>query len=255
MANDDKKSSISPFTRSKEHRSGAPGWELARVIGAVGHLLIPPLMYKVMYDGWWRSFFAMTSWSGELVDLSPERKTLYMVLCTFYCVRWSFGMMTMLGTVDMATGAVLPVVGGLVVHTLTYVLGSMGAFWSPVSSYHLTPRDYVAGSWMVLAGILQHGAEAQRWWFKRNPAHKGQLHTSGLFGYARFINHTGHVLNDWAICLFVPNIGLMIFFAWVIYQLWYLVTPETVAHMKSKYGSKYDDYVKKTPSLFIPGIY
>ena len=248
-------SGVSPFKRTQEHRVGPPGWELARVIGAVGHLLIPVLMYYVLYEGWLLEVFAKTTWSGELVELSPERKTLYMALCSFYCLRWSFGIMTMLGTVDLSMGFMLPIMGGLVFHTLTYIMGSMGAFWSPVASYELTSRDYVAAAMMVVAGILQHGGEAQRWWFKRNPAHKGQLHTTGLFAYARFINHTGHVLNDFSICLFVPNIGFMLLALSVVYQLWFMVTPETVEHMKSKYGSKYEDYAKKTPSLFIPGIY
>ena len=164
-------------------------------------------------------------------------------------------MMTMMGTVDLQTGIGLPIMGGMVIHSMTYILGSMGAFWSPVASYHLTNRDYIAASLMVLAGILQHGAEAQRWWFKQNPANKGQLHTTGLFGYARYINHTGHVLFDWSICLIVPNKIFVMFFASIVYFLWFKVTPETVAHMKSKYGSKYKDYAKKTPSLFIPGVY
>lgn len=37
---------------------------------------------------------------------------------------------------------------------------------------------------------------SQRYLFKTQPANKEKLHTGGLFAYARFINHTGHVLYD-----------------------------------------------------------
>ena len=62
-------------------------------------------------------------------------------------------------------------------------------------------------------------------------------------------------MNDWAIVLFVPNPGFMVMFAGVVYQLWFMVTPETVAHMRSKFGAKYEAYAKETPSLLIPGVY
>ena len=47
----------------------------------------------------------------------------------------------------------------------------------------------------------------------------------------------------------------MVMFAGVVYQLWFMVTPETVAHMRSKFGAKYEAYAKETPSLLIPGVY
>ena len=190
----------------------------------------------------------------QLVELSPERKQLYTLLCSYYGVRWFLGIMTMMSSVDMAGGITLPILH-LLGHEATYIVGSMGGYWSTPAPYHLTTRDYVAASTMVLAGILQHGAELQRWWFKRDPSHKGQLHTSGLFRYARFVNHTGHIMRDLAVPLFVPNTGFWVFYLFGLYHLWFMITPETIDHMKTKYGSKYEDYAKKTPSLFLPGIF
>ena len=56
-------SNVSPFARSKEHR-GPPGLELPRIFGAVGHLLVPIVMYKVMYDGRLWSIFSKTVSNG-----------------------------------------------------------------------------------------------------------------------------------------------------------------------------------------------
>jgi steroid 5-alpha reductase family enzyme len=124
-------------------------------------------------------------------------------------------------------------------------------FWQ--APYDLMMRDYVAASLMVLAGILQHGLEAQRWWFKRLPENKGMLHTGGLFRLARGINHTGHILRDFGSCLFAPN---PFFFIYVVtcYALVVRIVPATVEHMRKKYGEAYEKYEKTTPALFIPGV-
>ena len=49
--------------------------------------------------------------------------------------------------------------------------------------------------------------------------------------------------------------GLVALYAMVNYQLVCLATPETMAHLKNKYGEKHDAYAKQTPHLFIPGVY
>jgi hypothetical protein len=100
----------------------------------------------------------------------------------------------------------------------------------------------------IVAGSCSSHADAD--------GHHGLYACAGLFGYARFINHTGHVLRDVGAALLARSYTLMAFTALSSYNLLGPVTQGTIVHLKAKYGAaQYAAYEKKTPALFLPGVY
>ena len=77
----------------------------------------------------------------------------------------------------------------------------------------------------------------------------------GLFGLARYINHTGHILQEVAVAIATRSLvwGAMVVF--IIQFICFQLTPETEVHMKKKYGEKFEQYVKLTPYKFVPGVW
>jgi protein-S-isoprenylcysteine O-methyltransferase Ste14 len=234
------------FARTKDHTL-APSIGIVRITSAIIHLAIPALMYQVMYNGLGSEFLSKYT---TVEPLSAERKQLYLFLDIFYAVRWAIGMLTMLGEVTFSS-AMLVAAFHILVHELPYIVFSMGFYGAPID---LTVRDYVAAALMVIAGVLQHGSELQRWAYKRDPKNRGKLHSGGLFSLARGFNHTGHILRDVASLMFAPNPVLLIYLV-LEYDLLFQIIPATIAHMKIKYGEQYTKYERQTPALFIPGIW
>jgi steroid 5-alpha reductase family enzyme len=234
------------FLRNSKHVA-PPGFEIQRVLSALIHLAIPLFTYQIMYNDLGTELLSKVT---TVTELSPERKSLYLFLNVFYAIRWASGMLTMNTQVSLGVGLFVAITH-LLLHETSFIIFSMGFYGAP---YDLTIRDYIAVGLMVLAGILQHGSEAQRWMFKLDPNNKGKLHTSGLFGMARGINHTGHILRDFGSCLLAPSPFLVLYLI-ADYDLAFSVFPATVKHTKNKYGKQYDAYAKQTPRLFIPGVY
>jgi steroid 5-alpha reductase family enzyme len=113
-------------------------------------------------------------------------------------------MLTMMSQVALPSGIVV-VFKHFLADEMGYILGGS-------RSGALTLRDYLAAALVIVAGIFQHFSELQRWWFKRGSKNVGKLHSSGLFAYARGINHTGHILRDIAHMLWAPNRYLMLLY-------------------------------------------
>jgi steroid 5-alpha reductase family enzyme len=216
-------------------------------LSAFIHFAIPVVAYQIMNEGFGTKLLSKLT---TVIPLSPGRKALYMFLNVFYSIRWVFGMMTMNTHITLDVSIFVTVIH-MLFREISYIVASMAFFGAP---YDLTTRGYIAASLMVLGGTMQHGAEAQRWLFKRRAENKGKLHTSGLFGLARGINHTGHVIRDLASCLFAPN-PLLLLYLFADYGLLFGIFPKTVEHTKTKYGEKYEAYAKATPSLLVPGVY
>lgn len=245
------------FTRKSEYKV-APKLDVPRIVAFLLHVpCIPVLFYHILYNGFGMEF--LSKYATTFEPLSEERKRLYMILSTFYAIRWSIGMIIMMGDVNLQTAITVGILH-IVFHELPYIILSMtggpfGIGARPPDS--LSIRDYIAASFMILAGFLQHYSEYQRYVFKLDPKNKGHIHTNGLFKYARGINHTGHILRDFASCLFVPTISNPFLWFYILgdYDLAFHIVPETVQHMKNKYGKEYTKYEQSTPYLFIPGIY
>jgi protein-S-isoprenylcysteine O-methyltransferase Ste14 len=228
----------------------APPLELSRVVATVMHLSIPFVMYSALYNG---MVFDWLSQYMSLEKLSEERKTLYMVLDIFYSVRWAIGVLVMQGDLTLPIAIFIPM-KHLFFDECGYIVGSMLVNSWSFRAGPLTRWDYCCALLMIVAGILQHGSEIQRWFFKRDPQNKGKIHTDGLFHYARGINHTGHILRDIGHVLLSPNLCVLLF-AMADYDLSCKIVPETQEHMKQKYGEQWEKYERQTPFIFIPGVY
>jgi hypothetical protein len=238
------------FFRESKYKT-APVLELSRVVAAAMHLSIPFIMHSAMYNG---VVFQWLSQYISLEELAEDRKTLYTVLDVFYSVRWAIGVLVMQGELTLPIAIVVSLkhmlfdeCGYIVVSML---VGSWGFRAGP-----LGPRDYFCALLMIVAGILQHGSEVQRWFFKRDMSNKGKIHTTGLFQYARGINHTGHVMRDIAHVLLSPYLFCILIYIIADYDLTCMIVPETRNHMKQKYGEQWTKYEKQTPFIFIPGVY
>lgn len=244
------------FQRSLEHRT-VPPLTAPRIVGIILHLTIPLVAYHVLYQD--QNIFiqkigdAMVLQEGTMSDvslLSPDRKLLYLLLATFYGVRWSLAMVIMLSEVSMLNSIMVGFLH-LIFLNMAWIVGSVTVGNKGV----LTARDYIAAALHIVGGYLQQGSELQRWMFKKDPKNKGLLHTSGLFSLARGINHTGNVMRESGQILISPNIPMVIFILSGAYFHVMKIVPETEKHMRKKYGEKYEDYEKKTPYMFIPGLY
>ncbi|MEM1074982.1 MAG: hypothetical protein AAGI36_11025 [Pseudomonadota bacterium] len=232
-----------PFQRNDEHYM--PGIETGRVIAAVLHLLWPFLTCLLMFRGYYESFLSQFF---AVNHLSPERMMLCLGLDIFYGVRSAFGCMTM-----QSRSLIYWCIGFLrifkfILHQVSYRVFSIIAFPGFLkTSPELDSIDDIAAA----GGIVQHGSEAQHYCWKRK--NLGKLHTRGFFAWARFINHTGHMLRDVSALLFAPaNL-----FFWLLqlpfpFTRLQIVMKEGVTHMRKKYGKGYE---KKVPSLLVPGVY
>jgi steroid 5-alpha reductase family enzyme len=189
------------------------------------------------------------------MQLSPARIAVLTHLNVFYAVRWGIGGMLMGAQLDMAPSIGISVVH-LILHQCLPVALAMTTGFTPLAvPYDMSIIDQVAVAGLVVAGILQHFSEFQRYLFKRDAANLGKVHTGGLFAYARFINHTGHWLTDLCQAILCRSaLYLIVPFAVTVKQL-VDVAPDTEDHMAKKYGAQWTNYVKKTPYKFIPGIW
>lgn len=240
----------SAFGRKADH-TGVPALDAPRIVGGLGHILIIPLSYFWIYGGLGEQFVDLIGLPSQ--PLGADRARLLFALDCYYAVRWAFGIVTMNSTLDLGTSFGVTTVHALL-HCLLY--STMGMWADSSVPVDLTNVDYLGAAMVLVAGVLQHGAELQRYLFKRDPHNKGKLHTSGLFAYARFINHTGHTMRDvGAMCLARTWLFSGVSLVGASYQLLVVSMFDTIKHMKKKYGKQYDAYEKQTPYLLVPGVY
>ena len=234
-----------------------------KLASAVGHILIGYWIYWILQHnagGQVVQRFLMLAGksdedaAGYVTPVQGDRVPFLVLFATLYGLRWG-----LLGAFTTNAGNAMPwnaTIQVVFLHTMLYVM-TMTVFATTRGGLpaDLTSWDYAALALSIVAGILQHGAELQRLLFKLDPSNKGKLHTAGLFGQARFINHTGHVLQDIALAIATRNwpVGIMALVG--INLIFFQITPETEAHMQSKYKEKYDKYCQQTPHRFIPYIW
>jgi protein-S-isoprenylcysteine O-methyltransferase Ste14 len=112
----------------------------------------------------------------------------------------------------------------------------LGAVLYVVGSYVNTRSEYLRGSW------------------KKDPAHKGRLYTTGYFRYSRHVNYFGDEL-------------LFTGYALIAGSAWGLVVPLLMAcgfifvnipmldgYLKRKYGAEFEAYAARTKK-FVPYVY
>eukprot|EP00562_Extubocellulus_spinifer_P012366 CAMPEP_0178542970 /NCGR_PEP_ID=MMETSP0697-20121206/2333_1 /TAXON_ID=265572 /ORGANISM="Extubocellulus spinifer, Strain CCMP396" /LENGTH=223 /DNA_ID=CAMNT_0020175387 /DNA_START=140 /DNA_END=811 /DNA_ORIENTATION=+ len=223
---------MSTWERQKSH-TGPVLFTAPKITGALIHLSIPfAVNYLLKIDAGCRFARAVGDMLGRKeFDVKPvggDRIPFYTLLSAIYAGRWMLGMFTANGGGPVTRGG-LP--------------------------DELNQWDYVAAILSVLAGILQHGSELQRLLFKLDPSNKGQVHMSGLFYYARFINITGHFLQEVSMALATRSVVLALFCGMIANYLFFQLAVETDQHMREKYREKYERYCQQTPYKFIPFVW
>ena len=235
-----------------------------KIGSAIGHILIGLWIYLILTDNVggrlvkfiYQNSFGYTEEEADtyVTPVSGDRIPFLVLFSTIYGLRWGLlGAFTTNAGNSMPWDATIQVV---VLHTLFCIL-TMTVFTTIQGGVpaELNELDYMAFGLSQLAGVLQHGSELQRLLFKMDPKNKGKLHTTGLFGYARFINHTGHILQDLAVAIAVRSYGVAILVLGGVFLIFFQITPETEEHMQAKYKGKYKEYCKQTPYKFIPYIW
>lgn len=114
--------------------------------------------------------------------------------------------------------------------------------------------DAVAIGLFVSGSALNTGAELQRWRFKRDSRHAGQLYTGGLFGLVRHPNYLGDLLwvTGWAIVTGAP-VALLVPLVLAVAFVTYFI-PALSAHLRRRYGDAYLAWSARTARL-VPWLY
>jgi len=253
---------MSTWERQKSH-TGPVLFTAPKITGALIHLSIPfAVNYLLKIDAGCRFAHAVGDMLGQEFNVKPvggDRIPFYTLLSAIYAGRWMLGMFTANGGGPMRGGP-MPWAGTMaaailhliVLQVVPFVFLSVTRGGLPDE---LNQWDYVAAILSVLAGILQHGSELQRLLFKLDPSNKGQVHMSGLFYYARFINITGHFLQEVSMALATRSVVLALFCGMIANYLFFQLAVETDQHMREKYREKYERYCQQTPYKFIPFVW
>mmetsp|Transcript_29453 Transcript_29453/g.64881 ORF Transcript_29453/g.64881 Transcript_29453/m.64881 type:complete len:249 (+) Transcript_29453:198-944(+) len=248
---------MSTWERQKTH-TGPVLFTAPKITGALIHLSIPfAVNYLLKIDAGCRFAHAVGDMLGQEFNVKPvggDRIPFYTLLSAIYAGRWMLGMFTANGGGPMPWAGTMAaaILHLIVLQVVPFVFLSVTRGGLPDE---LNQWDYVAATLSVLAGILQHGSELQRLLFKLDPSNKGQVHMSGLFYYARFINITGHFLQEVSMALATRSVVLALFCGMIANYLFFQLAVETDQHMREKYREKYERYCQQTPYKFIPFVW
>ncbi|GAB7354290.1 hypothetical protein MBLNU459_g4812t1 [Dothideomycetes sp. NU459] len=134
---------------------------------------------------------------------------------------------------------------------------SNAATWTDLFAVSPPKSSLPLGLGLYVVGIFTEWyCEVQRKQYKRDPANKGKLYTSGLFGLARNINYGGYSL--WrtgysVVCAGLPWGATM--FAWTFGDFAGRAIPLMETFMEKKYGQQWSEVKQKVPYRLLPGIY
>ncbi|KAF5351472.1 hypothetical protein D9757_012873 [Collybiopsis confluens] len=117
------------------------------------------------------------------------------------------------------------------------------------------PAQTIVGVAMYISGMgLEWVSEMQRLKFKKDPKHKGQLYTGGLFGLARHINYGGSVL--WRAGFAVAAAGWIwgtIVGGWLVYDFTKRAIPELDVYCGKR--CRWAQYKSSVRSKLLPFIF
>ena len=231
--------------------TGVPAMTADRLFCVAFHVALPAIAYILASGGHYEAALAKMGYATYAI--AGNRKLLLHALDVFYGVRWAVQDVVQMSGKGGFGGALKVSLIHLVLHvSMTWII----VLATPGLPADITPREMLGAGIMVAGGLLQSVSETQRYLFKRKPANAGKLHTGGLFSIARFINTTGHVMRDVGVAVFtgVPKV-LAVFFVPDGLLMTSICATETVAYMRAKYRAAYTAYERKTPALFIPGVW
>ncbi len=130
----------------------------------------------------------------------------------------------------------------------------LGTGWLAGTATPIGPLDALAAALILIGSYLNTGSELQRHIWKRDPAHKGQCYTGGLFDHSMHINYFGDsvLFTGWALLTaswFAAPIPLFITASFVFFHI-----PALDAYLADRYGAAFKTYAAKT-AKFVPFIY
>lgn len=116
------------------------------------------------------------------------------------------------------------------------------------------PLEYAGIAVFILGSYFNTGSELQRKKFKADPANKGKLFTTGLFGIVRHPNYLGDTLwtTGWAMVSHSPWAAIMPVASGLAFMFGFI--PSLTKYLEEKYGDQYTEWAKTTPR-FIPFIW
>lgn len=106
----------------------------------------------------------------------------------------------------------------------------------------------------VVGSYLNSGSEYQRYCWKQQPQHAGQLYTEGLFRYAMHINYFGDVLLFAGWALLTGYLVLLVVPLLMSLGFAFLHIPTLDGYLAERYGDAFRDYSARTKKL-VPLIY
>ena len=246
------------FPRSKTHKAPTL-FTGAKITTAVLYACIGPLVWLLLQEDFGST--VVRAVGGRLgyeeiatFPIEEPRKNFYGLWSLFFGLRWAINMFTANAGGSLPWGVAFPLFlfQASVKNVLLFVILPVMGQGIPSD---LQVLDFIALAVNVVGGIFQTGSELQRLLFKLDSKNRGKVHASGLFSYARCINHFGFILYEASAAMASPSILWCFMAAFMAYYVVNEVVFPQDARMREKYGAQYEKYSASTPYLLVPFIF
>lgn len=142
-------------------------------------------------------------------------------------------------------------------NTLLFLTAATTSLSAPAFPGTNIPYPLLVGSTLYTIGIvLETVSEYQRKKFKDDPANKGKVMRSGLWGWARHINYGGYAL--WRAAYSLASSGLVGGLVMGSFQTYDFLTrsvPELNDYCSERYGEQWESFKRDVRWTILPGIY
>lgn len=133
-------------------------------------------------------------------------------------------------------------------NTLSFSLAAINPTWS-TQSFYLSIPIFATGM------LIEYVSEYQRKTFKDDPDNNGKVYSNGLFGYARHINYCGYMIWRTAMGLAAGGwAGAALISGLFWYDFNNRSIPVLDEYCSAKYGNRWQDFRRKVPFAFFPGL-
>ncbi|TCL00377.1 uncharacterized protein DUF1295 [Shimia isoporae] len=220
--------------------------------GGVDRRHAPSLAPKLTFAGLHAAILAACAYLAFAVDVpDPTRAALLFAATALYFSRHLITLFVLLKRrVDYAEAI------GLSAFMALFEIGFLllGAGVLSGQATPLGPPDLLGVTLILVGSYLNTGSELQRHIWKKDPAHKGQCYTNGLFGLSMHINYFGDTVlfTGWALLAaswLAASIPLFVTAGFVFFHI-----PALDAYLADRYGDAFKSYAART-SKFVPFVY
>ena len=216
---------------------------------ALGHFLLVLFSAWLVFFNGWHQIGTLFHKNWTFAD--PTRAKILFLAIVIYFLRHLITLFVLLKRKIVWSEAL-----GLLAYFAFFEIGILligaGAFRNQIIP--LNWLDLVAGMLLLVGSFFNSFSELQRYWWKKDPAHKGKLYTEGLFQYAMHINYFGDVVLFTGWVLLTHNMWTLLLPLSIALQFIFFHIPGLDSYLADHYGDAFQDYAKKTKKLF-PFIY